>query len=283
MLQQVALVSQSTSIPLSEVVKVSAAIQKQATRDFAPLWEVSATVDAFARLADVPLGYWPVVIREDIIDKWEAAGIHLDESGQPFALVQAAADWSLTASHETLEMLADPFGDRLVAGDAPKEAKAQKRVEFLVEVCDPSEAAAFAYKVNDVLVSDFYTPKFWDPVASAGVRYCFGGAIKGPRTILKGGYLSWHNTKDNHWYQLRWFNTPKPVVADLGVFAASAMSTREWIDRQTVTPRRRAASSAAIKARALFAAMVPGAGTPESAGARAASLERQIARLLGKA
>jgi hypothetical protein len=283
LLRQVALVSQAPSVPLSELVKVSAALQKQAVRDFAPIWEVSGTVDAFASLDDVPLGYWPVVIRDDVVEKFEAAGIHLDESGQPFALVQASPDWTLTSSHEVLEMLADPFGDRLVAGQAPREAKKQKRVEFLVEVCDPSEAEQFAYTVNDITLSDFYTPHFFDPVAASGVRYSFTGAIRQPRQILKGGYLSWHNPIDDHWYQITWFSGPAPRVRDLGVFAASSMSTREWIDRHTLdTPLMQKQAAAKPKPKAVMAAFAASAGTPSAASARAEALNRQIAGLLGK-
>jgi len=279
MLQQVALVSQSPSVPQSEVMRVSAALQKQATRDFAPLWGVKATVDGFATLADVPLGYWPVIIRDDVGQKWDAAGIHLDNSGQPFALVQASDDWPLTASHETLEMLGDPFGERVIAGPAPREARKQGRVEFLVEVCDPSEAATFGYTVNDVLVSDFYTPQFFDPVYAGGVRYSFTGAITRPRHILRDGYISWHNTANDRWYQLQWFGKKK-VVADLGVFAASSMSTREWIDRRTRTPLRQRAARVRITPKMRFASLVKSSGTPRAAGGRAAMIEAHIARLM---
>jgi hypothetical protein len=71
-------------------------------------------------------------------------------------LVQASEGWQLTTSHEWLEMLADAFGNRLVAGQSPKED--QGRVEFLLEVCDPPEDAQFAYTSNGILVSDFLTP-----------------------------------------------------------------------------------------------------------------------------
>ncbi len=280
MLQQVALVSQSSSVPLSEVTRVSAALQKQASRDFGPIWDVQPTVDAFAELSDVPLGYWPIIVRDDVATNYEAAGIHLDNSGQPFALVQASEDWTLTASHEALEMLADPFGERLIAGPAPKEAKKQGRVEFLVEVCDPSEAAQFGYTANDVLVSDFYTPQFFDPVSVTGVRYSFTGAIRKPREVLKGGYISWHNTKDDHWYQLRWFGSGK-TVADLGVFGTSSMSSREWVDRQTHTPQRiRRTAPKMKKAGARFASLVQASGTPRASSGRAAMIEAHIARLL---
>ena len=153
LIRQIALVSQSNLIPRADVSKVAAAIQKQATRDLAPIWSVSATVDAFDALDDVPIGYWPLVVMDNI-NTPGASGIHEDNNGQPFALISAAADldvWSLTASHEAMEMLVDPFGRRMVAGDAPQEL-GQGRVSYLVEVCDPCESAAFAYSSNAIRV-----------------------------------------------------------------------------------------------------------------------------------
>src|SRR5438132_1588969 len=99
-------------IAISDLTRVAAALQKQVTRDFGPIWEVEATVDAFAHLEDVPLGYWNIVISSNVPDS--ALGYHVDPSGQPLALVKPTGNWSLTASHECLEMLADPFGNRLV-------------------------------------------------------------------------------------------------------------------------------------------------------------------------
>jgi hypothetical protein len=229
LLHQVALVSEMREVSASEVTRVAAALQKQASRDFAPLWEVNATVDAFVKLDDVPLGYWPVIVMKNI-QQSGAAGVHLDKDGQPFALVQYDESWTLTASHECLEMLADPFGNRLIAGASPK--KGQGRVEFLVEVCDPCEDASQAYTVNEVVVSDFVTPHFYDPVASNGVRYSFGGNLQRPRDVLEGGYLSWLHPPTKHWWQLTFFGTKK-TFRDLGVFERQPRSLREEIDRLT--------------------------------------------------
>ena len=118
----IALVSQTKKVSLDPLMRGSAALQKQVARDFGPIWGVRATVDAFGKLKDVPLGYWPVIVRDDIGFPG-AAGIHLDKGGQPYALVQYSADWVLTTSHEILEMLADPFGNRLVAGQSPKPGR----------------------------------------------------------------------------------------------------------------------------------------------------------------
>lgn len=231
-LRQVALVSEVNQISASELSRVAAALQKQAARDFAPIWEVQATVDAFARLEDVPLGYWPMIVMKDIGFPG-AAGIHLDKDGQPFALIQYSNRWALTASHECLEMLADPFGNRVVAG--PSLHPDQGRVEYLVEVCDPSEDMAFGYTVNGVLMSDFYTPAYFDPVASAGVRYSFTGAITQPREVLKGGYISWHEPVSDHWWQQTFFGA-QPTFRDLGRLTSVAGSIRATIDALTEHP-----------------------------------------------
>jgi len=199
-------VPDGVTVDASELTRVAGAISKQVERDFAPPWEVQATVDAYAKLDDVPIDYWHVVLMETVEG---AAGYHEDDNGQPYAVVQFDEQWSLTASHECLEMLADPFGRRLRAGplldQAVKLGLPQRRVNYLVEVCDPSEAAQFAYQSNGVLVSDFYTPNFFDPVTSGGVKYSFSGAITAPRTVLDGGYISWHDPVSDDWMQLRMF------------------------------------------------------------------------------
>ncbi len=254
-LQQLALVSESSGVPLGDVMRVAAALQKQASRDLAPIWEISATVDAFEKLEDVPPGTWPMIVMDNI--GFDAAGIHLDRDGQPFALITSSSDldtWALTASHELLEMLVDPFGSRLVAGDSPKPG--QGRVEFLVEVCDPSEAAEFGYSVNGILMSDFYTPRFFDPLVAPGVRYSFTGALTEPRQVLRGGYLSWHDPVSDHWWQQTWFSGAAPRFRDLGVLTASAGGIRAQIDRITaaetakaIEPARPAATAAGLVAR----------------------------------
>ena len=110
----IALVAETKKITPSQITKVAAALQKQVTRDFDPRWQTQSSVSAFVSLDDVPSDYWSVMIQDDI--PYDAAGIHLDKDGQPFALVSYSDDWSLTSSHEVLEMIADPFGNRVVAG-----------------------------------------------------------------------------------------------------------------------------------------------------------------------
>src|SRR5947209_5558695 len=222
------------ALKLSQVTKVAAALQKQVTRDFSPIWGVTATVDAFASLDDVPLGYWPILVGSE---GQGGGGVHLTHDNQPYALVDFTPDWTVTASHECLEMLADPFGNRLVAGDSPDPGK-PGRVEFLVEVCDPCEVPSLGYTVNGIRVSDFYTPRFFDPPQPGGMtRYDFMGHITAPRQVLRGGYLSWRQG-DGVWAQELFFGAT-PTFKAIGKFDRSFGSLRAWIDSQTAAERKK--------------------------------------------
>jgi hypothetical protein len=269
-----ALVSETERVTSSELARVAAALNKQATRDITQLWGVQASVDAFINLEDVPLGYWPMIVRDDIGFPG-AAGIHLDEDGQPFALIQHSNSWSLTASHEAVEMMVDPLGDRLIAGPSLKED--QGRVEYLVEVADPSEAAEFGYTINGILMSDFYGPRFFDPVAAQGVQYSFTGAITEPRQVLRGGYISWHEPISGHWWQLLHFEA-EPEFLDLGRLDLAGQSIRSLIDSHTVVPEQ--VSGVAPENRQLQAAIRAGEATETAANSKAESWRRQIEQLI---
>src|ERR1700745_1005946 len=94
--RNLALVADTEKITPSDLTKVAAALQKQATRDFGPLWDTQANVSGFAKLEDVPTDYWPVIVSDDI-NTPGAAGGHEDKNGQPFALVQFSDAGSFTA------------------------------------------------------------------------------------------------------------------------------------------------------------------------------------------
>jgi hypothetical protein len=237
----IALVSKSENVKPRQLMAVCAALQKQVTRDFGPIWEIEATVNPFADLEDVPLGHWPLIVMDDINDP-SAAGVHEDHMGQPFALIQAGSLWPLTASHECLEMLADPFGNRTVGGYAPRELPDEEMkkqsvkypVEFLVEVCDPCEDILCAYPIDDIPVSDFYTPHYFDPNITTA-RYDFAGHITKPRQVLKNGYLSWYDPAERKWYQHTYFET-KPVIAPMKGVKFAVQGMRQIIDQHTPTP-----------------------------------------------
>ena len=258
--QFVALVSDSPRVSNRQIMTVSAALQKQATRDLSPIWGINATVDAFESVADIPVGYWPIIVTDRAV---RSAGIHADGDGRPLALVQASTDidgWSLVASHELLEMLVDPWGNRRYPVDSPKDG--QSRVEVLVEVADPCQHMRNGYSVNSVLVSDFYTPEFFDPVATPGRSYSRNGSVTKPRDVLPGGYMSWLDVESGDWWQLTRFGSSldaKVSFRNLGKLSLTDGSFRAQMDsltasisakafaggRRTVTKAGRSANSVA--------------------------------------
>lgn len=273
----VALVSQTSQISLGQLSVAASALQKQVNRDFSRYWGITATVSAFEKLSHAPLDYWKIIIRDDIqVDG--AAGIHLNRNnGQPYALVQYSSEWSLTLSHELLEMLADPQGNRVVAGDSVKAG--QGRVQYLVEVCDPSERAQFGYSVNGVLVSDFYTPAFFDPVFSPSARYSFTGCIKKPRQVLNGGYLSWLHPPTRHLWQLFVVNG-KQVFKDRGPLPNGFASLRSVSDAFASSEPGRKTRGKADKSLLLFASSRAGDELETAYDAEADGLQEQITAVL---
>jgi hypothetical protein len=99
--------------------------------------------------------------------------------------------WSLTASHECLELIVDPSLDRMVPGPSPEDAGLQ--VDFLVEICDPCQF--HSYTLDGFQVAEFCTKRYYnDDQAHAGASYSFHGSISSPREILVGGYISWRQS-----------------------------------------------------------------------------------------
>jgi len=232
---QVGLVDKTKAIDPELMQAVAAALTIQVTRDLPQFWNVQATVTYEPNASKIPPGVWPVFLVKTLPPG--EGGFHLDQHNQPYAKVIASPgsdEWTIDASHETLEMLVDPNGNRLqpstsIQIENGKIVDGTGQFAYLVEACDPCEADNFAYPIQGVAVSDFLTPHFYDPVVTPGTRYSFTGAIKAPRQILPGGYISWVNQQSNEMQQLLWVDPTKaPKIVNLG--PASGASLREWVD-----------------------------------------------------
>lgn len=285
----VALVPRGVKVDPAEVSAVAAALSIQITRDFTPIWGISATVAAFHTSKQVPIGYWPIYIEDPSKMPPGAGGVHLDKNKHPYALIETGDQWSLDASHECLEMLVDPPGSKVQANPMLPQAVAlgqpNHSVQYVVEVCDPIEDAQYAYQINGVLVSDFITPHFYDPIASAGVRYDFTGAITGPRQVLTNGYISWIDPVTNDIMQLTNFQdasgNPQAQVRNLSENARfrrilEAESLRPAIDRGVEYPSKYAGYTGAFKA----ACEANRAGVNAAAAARSARMTDEVDRAM---
>jgi hypothetical protein len=233
---QIGLVDTTRHLDSELVHNAAMALNLQVTRDLPQFWPVNATVTYLPSPHKIPAGIWPVRLVKTLPPG--EGGYHSDRHKQPYARVIATPDdptWTIDASHEILEMLVDPYGNRMQSSVAI-EIKHGKIVDghgqfgYLVEACDPCEDNRYGYTINGIMVSDFITPHFYDPVETAGTRYSFCGHLKAPRQILPGGYISWVNTVMDEWQQLLWVDPKKPPVIENIGKADQTKSLREWID-----------------------------------------------------
>jgi hypothetical protein len=242
---------------------LAAALQIQVDKHFSPLWQTSGTVAYFDDLTKVPAGFWPIVIT-DSVAKPNILGYHLDDTNQPYAVVRYTDDWTLTTSHELLEMLADPWGNRLVAGPSVDDRAPNDQVRYLLEICDPVEDASCAYTINGFVVSDFITPAYHNPAGSANDRYDYMGKIATPRQVLPNGYITWEDLTDGKIYQLAIDAAGNRTIEPVGTGTfPNERSLREAVNRFTPPP------STAFR---------PDAGPVPVAAARQAAVQRAAAR-----
>ncbi|KVK82319.1 hypothetical protein [Burkholderia sp. MSMB1498] len=240
---QIGLVDTTNAIDPALVEAAAAALNVQVIRDLPPFWNVQATVRHLPSQNQIPAGIWPVLL-VPVLPEGEGE-FHLDQHNQPYAKVAATRGndgWTIAASHETIEMLIDPAGNRLqsstsieIVGGKIQDGSAQ--FEYLVEGCDPVEAEKYSYSIQGIAVSDFITPHFYDPVVTSGTRYSFTGALTKPREILPGGYISWIDLSNERIRQLQYLDPSEPpTIVDLGPSQTKEKSLREWLHTKRGSP-----------------------------------------------
>lgn len=228
-----ALFSRSKKVPFEVVKSIALSVQAQLTEDVFPVWGRKGTITAYPDEPSVPHGQWKVVIEDDIGEPG-ALGFHTDELNQPVAFVSSQNgnidQVSITVSHEVVETLLDPYGNRLVA-NVLHPTNNKERVRMLLEACDPSEAKT--YKKLGHSVSDFYTPEWLDDSKKTGVKYTFLNAISKPRQIIQGGYLTFVDSRGGFW-QVTQFGTMLPSLdGPFNWTLQNGESVRGMVDRYT--------------------------------------------------
>lgn len=216
------IVIQNLSTVVSDVAvrNAVAALQIQLDRDWLPQWGTTANLLFYTRTQTIPANYWPLYI-QDTADISGALGYHTETaSGRPFGRVfvktaaQYGYNWTVTLSHELLEMMADPFVNLTVFSQTSN--KTGKLYAF--EVCDAVEADAYGYLINGVLVSDFVYPSWFDPYQRApGTKYDQMNRVRVPFQILPGGYMPVFNiTNSSGWVMITHNNmeTTEPSLSD---------------------------------------------------------------------
>jgi hypothetical protein len=243
---KIAILNPSTVVKDADVQSALPAFQSQVSDDFAPVWGIDADLRLVPQGGKPNSGEWWIAILDDS-DQAGALGYHdLTTDGLPLGKVFAKTDltygenWTVTTSHELLEMLADPNINLTVFDESQSGGRL-----YAYEVCDPCEADAFAYEKsgdrvsgagdrgaettkastrhaahaarstssprnpqpatrNPVMLSDFVYPSWFEAFRTAGsTRFDHQNQIQKPFQLLKGGYIGIYDIRSGSgWTQL---------------------------------------------------------------------------------
>lgn len=200
----ISIVNRSRSITDEQVLNAIRAINRQISEDFKPYWSFGATlrlegtIGASADKAKLSeMRGDAILYLADKTDVADALGYHeANYRGIPYGFVFTALckklkeNWTVTLSHEALELVGDAQGNLLVQG--PHPANPGKEVFHWFEMCDAVQS--LTYKIDDVEVSNFLLPLYFTPEEQEGGRNDFLGT-KSLRSfgVTTGGYIGYYD------------------------------------------------------------------------------------------
>jgi hypothetical protein len=214
----IVIVDVDVGTPKAELARAASALQRQILEHFFPSWGVSATVRAAATSGPAGKEDWILELRRTPTIEG-VLGIHqVTATGMPlmldFPLLDArdGVPWTVTASHEALETLADPWLRRGVQDD--------DGAWWAIEICDAVEADT--YVIDGITVSNFCLPTWGEPpLVRSGVRYDHLGLCKQPWEVREGGYAQRFDARTNAWTQIGSMRPARRELHNLGLGRAS--------------------------------------------------------------
>ncbi len=219
----IAITNASTCLSEAQVEAVLPALQKQVSNDFRAYWDLDCTLTFLQKGQPLASGWWQIVV-VDNPDQAGALGYHeLSSTGSPQGKVFAQFDirngssWTVTLSHELLEMLADPWINWCAVGS-------DSRV-YALEVCDQVEADCLGYQIDGVLVSNFITPAWYEPTCAD--RLDFQKHLTRELELAAGGYVSVFDARRG-WMQVTARGEGGPSIAPGSRRQRREMSRRLW-------------------------------------------------------
>jgi hypothetical protein len=203
-----------TSIPDEDVQAVIRVINRQIREDFEPYWSIGASLRLEGKSRLRPGIQSPVDMRGDAIlylsDSFNINGYlgyhDLNFPGIPYGFVftwlswRLGESWTVTLSHEALELIGDPEANRLVAGPHPEYPNLQ--VFYWYEMCDAVQDDS--YEIDGVEVSNFLLPLYFTKHEERGSRNDFLGRLPALQSfgVSPGGYIGfsspWTGVNDTY-------------------------------------------------------------------------------------
>jgi hypothetical protein len=200
-----------------DIQTVIRAINRQLREDFYPYWSIGGTLRLEGKSATKPDVQDLADMRGDgVIYLWdksdveEAIGYHdQNNRGIPFGFVfldialELGEEWTVTLSHEALEMLGDPEVNLMVMGPHP-DPEVDKDVFHWYEMCDAVQSET--YKIDGVSVANFVLPLYFTGGDEYDGRNDFLGTIHPGKKTLKsfsvnpGGYVGFFDPYEKEYF-----------------------------------------------------------------------------------
>ena len=191
---EVSIVNACNAVSDDQCRALTDALQMQVSRDFAPVWNIDAKLSFVPNGEKPAAGTWWL----SILDNTDRAGVlghhDLTPDGLPLGKSFAGTDirygyeWTVTASHELLEMLVNPdLNLAILAHTQTGDSKL-----YAYEVCDPCEDDEDAYSINEIKVCDFVYPAYFQTFRTAGsTQFDHQNKLVAPLpALLPAGYIS---------------------------------------------------------------------------------------------
>jgi hypothetical protein len=188
-------------IPDENLQAVIRVINRQIRDDFEPYWGMSASLRLEGKSTFRPRLQSAVDMRGDAVlyltntgNVNGLLGYHaLNFPGIPYGCVftwisrQLGESWTVTLSHEALELVGDPEANRLATGPHPQHPELQ--VFYWYEMCDAVQNEI--YEIDGVEVSNFVLPLYFTPPNEPGSRNDFLGRLPALPSfgVAPGGYV----------------------------------------------------------------------------------------------
>jgi hypothetical protein len=212
----ISVINHSHSVSDEAVQQVIRAINRQIAQDFEPYWSFGATLRLEGAIGERPSTQSLSDMRGDAViylvdgtnsvgaSGWHTANFKDISYGLVFLGLceQMKEQWSITLSHEALELMGDPMGNLLVEGTHPMDHR--HKVFHLFEMCDAVQCES--YLIDAVEVSNFVLPSYFSPGEQPGRRNDFLGWVHEGKTLPSfgmnpGAYLNIFDPKTGRWEQ----------------------------------------------------------------------------------
>ena len=192
-----------SSLGDQEVQDAIRAVNRQVTADFIPIWGSGRLCVLHASafdvadedsLAEEPIRGDSVIYLINEGDLPGALGYHsLNASEMPYGFVFTdLGDWTITLSHEVLELIIDPTANIFVPGSDPRDpTNPDKFVWHTYEVCDAVERTS--YEIEHIPVSNFLTPTWFAEGNAPGTRNDFLGVGVDSFRATTGSHLAFYD------------------------------------------------------------------------------------------